>query len=117
MIEVLTCADMERIGLWQTRRCCPGCHADIGRGDAHIDLEPDYNRHGRASDVRLVVCCNFYPARDAALDRSLFARALTARRFVQRAYRALTRRPSANDDVTITCIAPVEIAAAHPAAF
>ncbi len=92
--EALTCEDIERLGLWQTRRCCPGCHSDIARGEAHIDIEPDFNRNGRPSRVKLVVCCNFYPARDAALDRALFARALRARKVFREKCRALAaKRP------------------------
>ncbi len=115
MLEALTCADLERLGLWNTRGCCEGCHREIAAGSAQIELEPECNRQGRASRARLVLCCNCSPSGGVLLDRALYARAFKARREVRRAFRELTRLAAANDVPASRFASVVDLEAARAA--
>lgn len=68
---ILTCADFEKAGLWDTANCCVTCHSDDDLDIAFSmrEVYPPANRWGkRPKRIYGYVCCIFRIQSNRSLD-------------------------------------------------
>lgn len=76
---ILTCVDLERVGVWDTDNCCVTCHSEDDLPISMMELEPPYCGRRFAGRIKAYVCCGFAVKFRHWLSRDDWAKAAWAK--------------------------------------